>query len=83
MHRMNYQSTKELNQFGKLTGTVQLDSHPKYSIDPHSVTQTLRPGQMTSEFGGDGKKLKSLFSKRNSSTQDQMQMITTNMDKLA
>jgi len=62
---MNYVSTANLETMGKLSGTNELDSNPKFSNDPHSVTQTIRFNNTSSDFKGNGGMLKTLFTKSN------------------
>jgi len=39
---MNHVTTSHLGSFGRLTGETELDSNPKFMVDPKSVTQSIR-----------------------------------------
>lgn len=60
---MNFAGTAHLSSIGRLSGTNELDSNPKFTNDPHSVTQTIKFSTHNHDFKGDGAQLKSLFTK--------------------
>lgn len=51
---MNFAGTAHLNSIGRLSGTNELDSNPKFTNDPHSVTQTIKFSTHNHDFKGDG-----------------------------